>query len=129
MMASRAHILVVLFALASAETAFARTGTDPREARRSPDRASVDRALLRGAGCLMRDRDGPGFRDPYLAYVYPEENLPSPPGAPRLTYRNVDAAAILVSIGREMEGAGGLATMIREAETAIEGAAGALLGR
>jgi hypothetical protein len=77
----------------------------------------------------MRDRDGPGFRDPYLAYVYPEENLPSPPGAPRLTYRNVDAAAILVSIGREMGGAGGLATMIREAETAIEGAVGAWRGR
>jgi hypothetical protein len=128
-------VLVVVLALAAWEAASAEGGGRSREAAREPDPARVEEALSRGAACLVRDRDGSGFRDPYLAYVYPQENLPSPAGAPPLTYRNVDAAAILVSIGRELEapvpGHAGVAlrTMIDEAETAIAGAAATWRGR
>jgi hypothetical protein len=68
------------------------------------DAASIESAFGRGAACLGRDIDPKGgsavFRDPYLTYVYPDERLPVPPGARPLTYRQVDAATILVLLGR-----------------------------
>jgi hypothetical protein len=132
-MAFRGGVLVVVFSLGAVVPESAGIGRTSRETARGPDRARVGEALSRAAGCLGRDRDGPSFRDPYLSYVYPGEDLPSPPGAPPLTYRNVDAAMILVSIGRELGASGearaALAPMIGQAETAIAGAVATWRGR
>src|SRR6266850_1461158 len=132
-MAFRGTVLVVVLSLAAGVPESAGIGRSSREAARRPDRVRVGEALSTAVGCLGRDRDGASFRDPYLAYVYPGEHLPSPPGAPPLTYRNVDAAAILVSIGEELGASGdaraALAPMIGQAETAIAGAVATWRGR
>jgi hypothetical protein len=60
----------------------------------------VERAFQNAATCLAGTFDGNGFRDPYLTYVYPGENLPLPKGGPRLTYRMIDADTVLVLLGR-----------------------------
>src|SRR5881628_1519577 len=132
-MGFRGGVLVAVFSLGAVVPESAGIGRSTLEPAREPDRARVGEAISRGARCLVRDRDGPNFRDPYLAYVYPEEELPSPPGAPTLTYRNVDASAILVSIGRDLAVSGDarvlLAPMIGQAETAIAGAVATWRGR
>jgi hypothetical protein len=133
LMAFREGVLVVVVSLGAVVPESAGIGRISGEAERGPDRVRVGEALSRGAGCLERDRDGASFRDPYLTYVYPGERLPAPPGAPPLTYRNVDAAAILLSIGEELGASGdaraALAPMIDQAEAAIGGAVATWRGR
>jgi hypothetical protein len=132
-MAFRGSVLFVMLFLGAVAPESSGVGRNSREAARGPDRVRVGEALARAAGCLERDRDGASFRDPYLTYVYPGEHLPSPPGAPPLTYRNVDAAAILVSIGHELgvssDARAALAPMIGQAETALTGAVATWRGR
>ena len=58
----------------------------------------LDSALARGLTCAVGAYDGDSFRDDYLRFVYPGEELESPlPGRP-LTYRTLDAYFIVQMI-------------------------------
>ena len=94
-----------------------------------PGTATVERAFQRGTACLERDLDGVGFRDPYLSYVYPEERLPVPPGASRLTYRLVDAYMILAMLGSETSLNGALSQAAQHGEMILREAAPLWHGR
>ena len=61
----------------------------------------LQEARSRAAACLERDYDGRAFRDPYFAYVYPEEKLPPAAADPALTYRRIDADIMLALLERE----------------------------
>lgn len=79
----------------------------------------IDQAFRRGADCLAKDFDGSAFRDPYLSYVYPDENLPVPPGRPRLTYRTVDAYVDLVLISRAAPTSEPLSRLVERADGSL----------
>ncbi|HZI92965.1 MAG TPA: hypothetical protein VFE84_01875 [Patescibacteria group bacterium] len=91
------------------------------------DQATVERApaadaLERAARCLARDQVDGAFRDPYLSYVYPAENLPvasTIPG-PRLTYRRVDADVVLALLARHGAPPEPLAAAVRQAEKTLK---------
>jgi len=63
--------------------------------------AALGEARSKAAACLARDFDGRSFRDPYLAYIYPEEKLPGTASDPDLTYRRIDADIMLSLLQRE----------------------------
>lgn len=91
--------------------------------------ALLDRAFERGVSCLASDLEEGRFRDPYLRFVYPGEALPAPPGRRPLTYRQVDAAAILSLIGRTGPVPEPLATVMREARADLAALAPVWRGR
>jgi len=73
----------------------------PYEAPAAPSPlGSTGEALGRAASCLAGTIEGDGFRDPYLAYVYPDEKLPLPEETRGLTYRLIDADTVLVLLER-----------------------------
>ncbi|MBI3450246.1 MAG: hypothetical protein HY049_15195 [Acidobacteria bacterium] len=102
------------WALASALTA----GTSGPEV----DSETVARAFERGAACAAARHAGDGFRDRYLEYVYPGEDVPRPPGSSKLTYRAIDADTVLVLLARAGQLSEPLASMAGRADEALRGA-------
>ena len=102
----------------------------PRDGMPAEPAAAVDAAFRSGAACIGRAVDSKGtFGDPYLAYEYPDERLPHPEGSRRLTYRVIDAYAILTMLRRAGPLPSELEGISAQAEEALRALAPAWRGR
>jgi len=101
-----------------------------RDGKPAESAGAIDAAFHKGASCISRAVDSKGtFGDPYLSYEYPEERLPAPEGARRLTYRIIDAYAILTMLRRAGPLPSELEGIAAEAEQALRRLAPAWRGR
>jgi hypothetical protein len=75
----------------------------------------LERAINRGLDYLAAAWDGQEYADPYLQYVYPGENLPSPVSGWKITYRRIDAYFNLLLISGVLEDSGPLRPHVRAA--------------
>src|SRR5688572_10066035 len=88
-----------------------------------PSAPDLPAAYSRGAACLEARTGRPDLGDPYLAFVYPEEALPSGAGMESMTYRRADARIMLAQLARTVGQNETLAAAGRAAEASLAAAA------